>query len=142
MNDPLERLSQSVDRMARRATYDERNRLALLLVHGLSALAIGTAIVLDRGPDAWPYPDWTLGVPAIIGGGLLVVGLLGGRRVSVEAVGMGIILCWDAAFVATFARAAATETEAASYPVFVYLCLAGLMGVHLFTLVSYLRGRS
>lgn len=141
---------QALNRLAERAAYDERNRLALLLVHALTGILAGLLITLDREPASWldlvgPGHAWWLGAPPIVGGILLAAGLamrrtprIGERiRLVTEAIGMTGIMAWDAAMIYVIGRAGD-----AAYPVAVYAGLAGLMSVHMVTLGAYIVRRS
>lgn len=149
--DPFDRLELVANRIAARQQYADRNRIALLGIHGVMGLVIAFLIAIDS-------PARTLmelvGEPALnlvnllpaIGGGVLVAGLLLHRNLYLEAAGMAVLFAWDT-FMGTafgivahrFATDSDPATVAYSYPVGVYLGLGALMLVHLVTLIEMLR---
>lgn len=144
-DDKIERAQGALTRLAHRQDYDQRNRLALLAVHGWAGLAAGVLILTEGGPAAWdtfagPDREYGLAVPVLLGGLLLLSGLLcRPRSLRLEAAGMVLLLGWDL-FMAWLLGSAAVSDSSALYPVAVYGCLAALMGVHLRTLYAYARG--
>lgn len=142
-DDKFERAQGALTSLAQRQDYDQRNRLALLAVHGWAALVIGLLIVVEGGPTAWVEKygtrhDWALAAPAIVGGVLLLVGLTNGRAIRLEAAGMTFILAWDL-YMVWLLGSAGVVGPTALYPVAVYGCLAALMVVHLRTLYAYAK---
>ncbi len=147
--DELEHLAITLDRKQR---YDERNRLALLAAHGLGALLAAALIGYDE-PSVTvqgllgKWTDAFNTMPAI-GGATLLLGLAWGRKLALEATGMGIILAWDLGMAVSFgyaARIAAHDgnpaTVPASYPLAVYGTLGALLVIHLVTLVTIILGK-
>lgn len=140
MKDALDRAEESLNRLARRQRYDERNRLALLAVHGYIGIFTGAMIWIGGGPTTWALlvgsddKDWILGAPAVIGGLTLLVGLYAGRSLMIEAVGMVVMLAWDLTMVYLFVFLSPNK-----YPTSLYLGLALLMSIHLGTLIAYAR---
>lgn len=151
LDDPFDRLEQIARRLAARQRYSDKNRIALLAVHGVMGLVVAFLIAADK-----PAPSLLLliGGPLLhlvnllpaIGGGLLVGGLLLHRNLYLEAAGMTILLAWDGFMGVAFGVVAHRYgsdhnplTIAASYPIGVYLGLGGLMVVHLVTLAQMLR---
>lgn len=138
MTDPVDIAHDALERLASRQRYDERNRLALLIVHGVMGVAVGALILIDSPPAAWV--DWVgtgreawLAGPALAGGATLLAGLAAGRHLILEAAGMAGILAWDALMVATFVKG-----DGPAYPTALYLGLAALMTIHVVTLCLYL----
>lgn len=136
----------------RKQRYDERNRLALLAAHGFGALFAAALIGYDE-PSATVkglLGEWTDAfntLPAI-GGATLLLGLAWGRKVFLEAAGMGVILAWDLGMAVAFgyaARVAAHDgnpaTIPASYPLAVYGTLGALLVIHLVTLATIILGK-
>lgn len=137
----------SLDALASRQLYDEKNRLALLSIHGWMGVLSGFLILRAGSPVAWQLfagkgSDWMLAFPAFLGGTVLLMGLYLGRRLAAEAVGMALMLCWDLVMTFIFTRQALVEQSVTLYPTAVYAGLAALMFVHLRTLVRYLAEAS
>lgn len=141
MTNPWDRAEEALVALEHRTQYDERNRLALLSVHGLKGVGVGVLLYLFGPPEAWVmlYGHETevfLLLPAMAGGIMLLLGLLLNRNILLEALGMIGLLIWDLLMIWTLSMAGLNP-----YAVAVYVGMAGLMGIHLMTLVRYLRGR-
>lgn len=144
----LDQAEKSLSNLVLRQRYDETNRLTLLIMHGVGALLVGLLLAVSEPPAAWraicPNPsfDWILWGPAFSGGLFLLSGLWNHRNLYLELLGMVLILIWDVMMVVIFAKnAAQIGTNAALYPISVYFTFASLMGVHIRTVITYLRGR-
>lgn len=142
----LDRAEQSLSNLVLRQRYDETNRLTLLIMHGVGALIVGMLLAISEPPAAWrtlvPNDsfDWILWIPALTGGLFLLSGLWNHRNLYLELLGMSLIFIWDVMMVVIFAKnAAQIGTNAALYPISVYFTFASLMGVHIKTVITYMR---
>lgn len=133
--------------LGRRARYDELNRLALLLVHAIGGLAFGACFIVFGVPASW-QTGWSSTDPAqaiatavpILGGATLAGGLLCGRHLVAEAVGMLVLLGWEAAGVVVVVRwIKIAHPGPLQYQVVLYALPAVLMTIHMVTLTRYLR---
>jgi hypothetical protein len=143
---PLDRLEEIAIPLAVRQTYDEQNRLALLMIHGLGGLATTFLMFRDHlsvtqqvlmGEWAMPF-----NVLPGLGGAILLLGLAWGRRLLLEGVGMAILLAWDFGMVRMFVEASQRfphdhdpRTVSTLYPLSIYGQLGMLLAVHAWTLV-------
>lgn len=159
MQEALDRLEQATEAIAKRDRYNSRNRRALLVIHGVMGVSVG--ILLFTGGSAQSMIDvfgegspvlWLLNLSSLCGGLVLLAGVFIRQRrpgildrlsTLLEAVGMTVMLLWDAGMAVTLgvaAHKAATDgdplTHTAAYPVAVYTGLAALMAVHLLTLLE------
>ena len=136
--------------MEKRQRYSERNRLALLVTHGVGLVLAAILLAVD-GParavtNLFGGYDTAFNALPAVGGTLLLLGLSLGRRMSLEAAGMTIGLIWDVGMIAAFSYQAtqgaylpSSPIPATTYPIAVYGTLAALMGIHLYTLVAIIR---
>jgi hypothetical protein len=161
-SDAFDRLEQAAETVAMRAEWERANRVGLLWVHatvgvwaGSQMLAFGSASNIEALVGVWSRSF--LGLLGIIGGTTLAVGILRQRRILVEAAGLFLLGLWDLLMCAgmTWARIAAGDfhlrapweplpppgTYVLPYPIAVYAGLAALIGVHLWTLRRFKRGR-
>lgn len=140
--DPFHRAEKALLSLEQRSRYDESNRIALLVIHGVMGVVVGFLMMAYGAPDAWrqvvgPDRDWMLALPAAIGGFLLLGGLLVfNRNMLLESIGMTLILIWDCVMVFILQKFGLNP-----YAVAVYASMAALMGVHVFTLIRYLATR-
>lgn len=150
---------------AGRLHKNERNRLGLLVVHGVAALAIGPLFAASA--PAFTGPSWELlrhlpGFPytlaaLIFTGGVVLLPSTIARRRGVEMVGLALLAAWYTTLAVGFAAPAARWTYHALpavitgsplpaggrpslYAWAVYGHLAVIMAVHLATL-AWLRRR-
>lgn len=136
---------------------NERNRLGLLVVHGIAAMLIAplfitvttmmtapTWVVLRQIPGA-PYS-----LAAILGiGGIILLPATVVRAKKWEIAGLTLIFVWYSTMAVGFAGAVFvwaatgrdTTTRPSLYPSLVYAHLAIVMAVHLATLRRMLRRR-
>ncbi|GHJ59122.1 hypothetical protein NOK12_16400 [Nocardioides sp. OK12] len=160
MPDAYDRLEQAAETVAQRAEWERSNRVGLLWVHaavgmiaGAQMLLYGSAATIEEAVGVWTR--LALGLLGIIGGIVLAFGILRGRTVLLEAIGLAAIGIWDLLMAAGFAYArvgGGTFTPRAlfepiptgyvlPYPISVYIGLAALITVHLWTLRRFKRGR-
>lgn len=142
----LDQAERSLSNLVLRQRYDETNRLTLLIMHGVGALVVGMLLAISEPPAAWraicpnPSYDWILWIPALTGGLFLLSGLWNHRNLYLELLGMVLIFIWDVMMVSIFVKnAAQIGTNAALYPISVYFIFASLMGVHIKTVLTYMR---
>lgn len=139
---PFHRAERALMSLEQRTKYDERNRLALLAIHGVMGVVVGWLMLRYGTPDAWIQAagegrDWMLATPALLGGSLLLAALyLLKRNLLLEAVGMLLILAWDLVMVVILQRFGLNP-----YAVAVYVTMAALMCVHVGTLALYVWAR-
>ena len=141
-SNPFHRAESALLSLELRTRYDERNRLALLSIHGVMGVVVGWLMLRYGTPDAWAQAvgegrDWILATPALLGGTLLLAALyLLGRNLLIEAVGMSLILAWDVTMVVILYRFGLNP-----YAVAVYVTMAALMCIHIGTLALYVWAR-
>lgn len=141
MSSPWERAEDALVTLEQRTRYDERNRIELLMVHALKGIGVGYMLARYGPPDAWNLEfgegsQFFLWAPALFGGLMLMLGLLWGRNILLEAIGMAGLITWDFLMIFTLAKSGLNP-----YAVVVYAGMAGLMIVHIKTLAKYLRAR-
>lgn len=142
MTSPFHRAEKALVSLEQRTKYDERNRLALLAIHGVMGVVVGWLMLAYGTPDAWIQAvgtgrDWLLAGPALLGGTLLLAALyLLKRNLILEAAGMALILAWDLVMVYILQRFGLNP-----YAVAVYVTMAALMCVHVGTLAAYVWAR-
>lgn len=142
-NDPYMAVSNSLDGIVERHRYDQRNRLALLAIHGVIGVVVGVLMTFGDPPVAFQMlfgmeNKLYLAVPPMIGGSILLSGLAAGRILLAEAIGMFIMFLWDLGMVGVFI-VQSIETSTPVYAVAVYGGLAALMAVHLRTLYLFIH---
>lgn len=136
--------------LEQRQRYSEKNRLALLATHGIGLVIVGVLLAIDHPARAVQnlYGEWTPLFNALptLGGGLLLLGLIAGRRLVLEATGMLVGLTWDVGMITAFVLYAlappppvAVIIPPSTYPIAIYGTLAVLMAVHLVTLFTIIR---
>lgn len=136
--DVYHRAEKALVSLDKRTHYDERNRLALLCVHGVMGLVVGWLIAAYGAPEAWVNrfghgTELWLAAPAFWGGLTLLAALfLFDRHLILEAVGMALILVWD-----LFMAWILFDLGLNPYAVAVYLGLGALMCIHVYTLGMY-----
>lgn len=160
MPDVFDRLQTAAETVAQHAEWERANRVGLLWVHAAIALIAGTQMLLygSAATIEEAFGVWTriaLGGIGVLGGAVLATGILRGRTVALEAIGLALIGAWDLLMAAGFAWAriqGGTFTPRAllepipdgyilPYPISVYIGLAALIAVHLWTLRRFKRGR-
>ena len=144
MSKLFDEAERSLNSLANRQRYDEKNRLALLSIHGWIGAIVGALIIFSGPPSVWldffsRDSAWVLASPALFGGVILLWGLYGGRVILVEAIGMSLILVWDLSMTALFVSQGLLGEASTLYPIMVYLGFALLMSIHIKTLIQFLR---
>ena len=156
--DAYDRLEQAAENVATRAEWERANRVGLLWVHavvgfvaGLQMLLYGSASTIEASVGVWSRA--ALGGMGVLGGVLLAGGIVRGRSVVLEALGLAVIGLWDALMAVGFivARVRAGQFSPRNllepipdgyvlpYPISIYLGLAALIAVHLWTLRRFVR---
>lgn len=152
--DPLERLEDTAERIAYRATYEQSNRRGLLWVHALigmlagpQMLLWGSASIIEASTGTWSRP--VMACLGLTGGAFLALGLTRRpRSVPLEAIGLAVVGLWDVLMTLGLAYARIHQNDyhvlalgeplpqgyASAYPITIYAGLAALIGVHLWTL--------
>lgn len=163
--DPYDRLERAAEKVATSATdlaervqqaeWERLNRVSLLWGHsgmgaiaGLQMIAFGSAANIEQLVGLWSRT--ALGALGVIGGLILAVGIIIGRRIWIEAAGLALLGIWDllmaCGFIAAriqagdFGLRGLTEplpdpgTYALPYPIAIYLGMCYLVCVHLVTL--------
>lgn len=160
--DPLDRLEQAAEKVARRSEWESSNRIGLLRIHafmgavgGLQILAYGGPSNIENSVGVWTRA--ALGFLAVTGGLILALGLARRpRSIPLEAVGLALIGVWDFCMTAGLAWARFQQgqfapswlTEALDpsyirpYPVTIYAGLFAMICVHLWTLRHKKRERA
>lgn len=136
--DPYHRAEKALVSLDKRTHYDERNRLALLCVHGVMGVVVGYLMAAYGTPDAWimrfgPDNDLWLAGPAFCGGLILLSSLfIFDRHLVGEAIGMAMILAWDLGMAYIL-----WDFGLNPYAVAVYVGMGALMCIHVYTLAMY-----
>lgn len=158
--DAFDRLEAAAETVAQRAEWERSNRVGLLWVHavvgivvGIQMLLYGSATTIEAALGLWTRP--ALAITGLVGGLLLAVGIVRNRTVILEAIGLAVIGAWDLCMACGFiyARVSAGQFSPRAmfeplpvgyvlpYPISVYLGLAALIAVHLWTLRRFKRGK-
>lgn len=136
--DPIDRLATFATELALAKKYADRNRSALLAIHGLGGVATTLLMMIHEPYDgtARLLSQWaeTFDSLPALGGILLLAGLAWNRNLVLEALGMVCLLLWDLGMMRIFQHDLVGGQVSYSYPLAIYGTLAGLMILHLASL--------
>lgn len=166
-DEAFDRLEEAAELVARRVTWERSNRVGLLWVHawvgmltGAQMLAFGSAANIEELVGVWSRI--ALGGLGIAGGLVLASGIRRRKRhrhlwLEFEAAGLVLLGIWDFCMAAGMfvSRIQAGDfglrppwealpppgTYVLPYPITVYAGLCALVGVHLWTLHRFKKGR-
>lgn len=159
--DAFDRLETAAERVARRAEWEQANRVGLLWVHGLMGLLAGpqmllwgSASVIENAVGVWARV--ALAAIGTVGGLFLVVGLRRRpRSIPLEVVGLFSVGTWDLLMAAGLLIARFQQHDyrliplgkplvtgyVVAYPITVYAGLTALVAIHLWTLRRLRKAR-
>lgn len=146
--DPLPGIKSFILELEYKERYASRNRLSLLLIHGIASMIIGYNILKYGPPTSFMglnpsgFADIALGLSPLIGGFTLVVGLIFGRFMILEGIGITFILIWDLWMTSGFYLAYDKGVLVGNnpYPIYIYAALSGFMVIHTITFYKFLSG--
>lgn len=155
--DPYGRIETAAEKLARRVTWEQGNRIGLLSVHAIAGILGGAQqIMYGSAPNIeTAFGTWVriiFGTLALIGGCILFSGLNAHpRSIKREAAGLSLLAAWDALMTLGLLWARIDSHDfsllgfnekiplgyVVTYPLAVYGGLFALIMVHLSTLHKF-----
>lgn len=148
MNEDLDKVITSIEQLETKNSYNEKNRSQLLVIHAFIGMGVGVCILWLGGPESFsglvtePHTKFLLGAVPLVGGAILFLGLVLGRKLVLESLGMTLLLIWDLWMGYGFIWALANVGGANPYPLVIYGGFAAFMCVHLGTLYKFIDGKT